>query len=175
MLDVAKSRCDGARVTCLAQSFTGLDLPEEVDLLTCNFDSLNYLLEEDDLREALTRFARALKPGGCAIFDMNTARELEAGLGEAVLLHRTTAGMSVWESSWDAEARTNTVVMTNFLRRADGLYTATTETHVERCYDLDKVLGFLKEAGFRSVEAFDAKGLAATGPETRRVQFLAFR
>ena len=175
MLQVARLRAGTADIVFLEQSFTALDLPEPVELVTCNFDSLNYLTDEGDLREALRRFAGSLAPGGHAVFDMNTARELEQGLGDAVLVHRVEAGISVWESSWDPDSRVNTVQMTNFLRRPDGLFEISEETHRERCYDLEVIADAVAEAGFERLEAFDARGLSDVGKDTRRVQFLAFR
>jgi len=174
MLQIARSRAPESDTVFLRQSFTTLDLPERVDLITCNFDSLNYLTEVSDLQEALRRFAGALATGGQAIFDMNTARELADGLGDALLVHHVEAGVSIWESTWDPASRVNTVEMTNFLRRQDGLFEMKCETHRERCYDLEFITAAVMDAGFRRLEAFDARGLSEVGPDTRRVQFLAF-
>jgi SAM-dependent methyltransferase len=174
MLRIARSRAGATDTVFLRQSFTTLELPERVDLITCNFDSLNYLTEMHELQEAFKRFAVSLAPGGQAMFDMNTARELADGLGDALLVHHVEAGVSIWESTWDPGSRINTVEMTNFLRRPDGLFEMRCETHRERCYDLEFVTAAVMDAGFRRLEAFDARGLSEVGPDTRRVQFLAF-
>lgn len=175
MLQVARTRATRGNMVFLRQSFTELELPERVDLLSCNFDSLNYLTEESDLREALRRFGRSLKEGGYAIFDMNTARELEAGRGEAVMVHRVSAGISVWESSWDPGGRVNTLKMTNFVKREDGFYKMSEEIHRERAYDRPVIEDALRDAGFTHIEHYDARGLSQVGPDTRRLQFLARR
>lgn len=175
MLEVAARRCPPEKVTLLRQSFTELALPEPVDLLTCNFDSLNYLTDEEDLSEAFARFAASLRGGGWAVFDMNTVAELSSGTGDPVMVHRLSAGYSVWESSWDPETRTNTLLMTNFVERDDGLYEISEEVHRERAYDATFIEEALRSAGFVTVEYSDAKGLSAVGPDTRRVQFLARR
>jgi len=173
MLAVASRRAGAGEVVFLEQSFADLDLPERVDLLTCNFDSLNYLTVEEELRAALVRFAASVVPGGCAIFDMNTYRELADGLGQAVLVHQTGAGFSIWESTWDEAACTSTLQMTNFMRRDDGLFEMSRETHREKSYDLGVITAAVIDAGFKRVEAFDARGLGAVGDDTRRVQFVA--
>lgn len=173
MLEVASARHGRRNISYLCQGFTELELPEKVDLLTCNFDSLNYLTDERDLAEAFTRFAGSLNSGGWAIFDMNTCRQLEAGSGEAVLVHRLQGAFSVWESSWDPSSRINTVKMTNFVEEPGGRYVMTEETHRERAYDLEYIREALLGAGFSSVEAFDAKGLSRPDGDTRRVQFVA--
>jgi ubiquinone/menaquinone biosynthesis C-methylase UbiE len=175
MLEVAGEKVGAPNVVFLEQSFTGLELPRQVDLLTCNFDSLNYLIRESDLAEALDRFSRSIKPGGFCLFDMNTTRELQVEWGTSVFLHRVSVGMAVWESHWDPDSRINTLEMTNFLARENGLYEMSQETHQERSYDTAFVLELLGRAGFAGAEAFDAKGLGEVTDETRRVQFLARR
>lgn len=175
MLAVARARSARGNISFIRQSFTELALPEPVDLLTCNFDSLNYLTDESALREALARFGRSVKPGGYALFDMNTARELEAGRSEAVMIHRLSAGVSIWESSWDPDERVNTLKMTNFLKREEGLYEMSEEVHRERAYDIGVIDDALAAAGFEHVERYDARGLWKVSEDTRRVQFLARR
>ncbi|MEU7577034.1 class I SAM-dependent methyltransferase [Streptomyces sp. NPDC041068] len=67
---LAKNRGNGARF--LLQDLRALRLPHRVALLTCQFDTLNYLLAPPDLRTALAAFADALEPEGHAVFDMIT-------------------------------------------------------------------------------------------------------
>lgn len=173
MLEAARRRNDSGKVVFLEQSFDSMELPEPVDLLTCNFDSLNYITEEGELAEALRRFYLALKPEGHAVFDMNTTRELAGEWGTHVGLHRTPGGLSIWESCWDGGTRTNTLRMTNFINVKENTYRMSEEVHRERSYDTDLVLGLLKAAGFAWSAALDAKGLTAVSQETRRVQFIA--
>jgi len=173
MLEVARAERGRENIVYLLQRFTDLGLPERVDILTCNFDSLNYLLVDGLLVEALKRFADSLVDGGWAIFDMNTRRQLEATAGNPVLVHRLDGAFSVWESSWDVASLTGTVRMTNFLEDCAGRYVRGEEVHAERAYDTGFVAGVLAEAGFCHVEALDAKDLGAVVPDTRRVQFVA--
>ncbi len=173
MLDRARARTKSMPVVLLEQAFDELELPEKVELVTCNFDSLNYLLTEEDLGTAFARFAACLVTGGYCVFDMNTTRELEQEWGNELLVHWLEGAVSIWETEWDEELRINTLHMTNFIRRANGLYERSEEVHRERSYDLDLVVGLVEDAGFGMVEAFDAKDLGGVSAETRRVQFVA--
>jgi SAM-dependent methyltransferase len=173
MLEVAKEREYASPVVFLQQGFINLKLPEKVDLVTCNFDSLNYLLHESELAEVLKRFAGSLRQDGYAVFDVNTTRELAEGWGDDVLFHRLSSSFSVWETSWDPEARINTVWMTNFIESGDDTYRLSEEVHRERGYDLELIINYLRKAGFSKIEAFDAKDLGGVAEETRRVQFVA--
>jgi SAM-dependent methyltransferase len=55
------------------------------DLVTCIDDSLNYLLEPADLLAALCSIARALVPGGLAVFDTNSLWGHRASYTDEVL------------------------------------------------------------------------------------------
>lgn len=72
---VAKNAGNGARF--LQQDLRALHLPHAVDLLTCQFDTLNYLLEPADLHIALAAFGRTLHSGGHALFDVITPRAFD--------------------------------------------------------------------------------------------------
>lgn len=49
--------------------------PHSFDLVTCFFDSLNYLLDDSDLQRVCQGVATLLQPGGLFIFDLNTEAE----------------------------------------------------------------------------------------------------
>lgn len=70
MLRRAMHKNAGNHAQFLQQDFSRLLLPQPVALLTCNFDSLNYLLEPEQLFRALQRFFLNLAPGGNLIFDL---------------------------------------------------------------------------------------------------------
>ena len=68
-------------VTLVEADMRDFALDEPVDLVSCMYDSLNYLLEETDLLAAFRCAATALRSGGLYIFDMNTIFGLAEGWG----------------------------------------------------------------------------------------------
>jgi SAM-dependent methyltransferase len=46
-----------------------LELGRSFDAVTCLFSSIGYMIEPEDLREAIRRFAAHLRPGGVLVFD----------------------------------------------------------------------------------------------------------
>lgn len=53
-------------------------LPEPQDLIVCAFDSLNHLLSTEAMRHCFRCVQRALKPGGCFVFDVNNLNSFQA-------------------------------------------------------------------------------------------------
>lgn len=59
----------GGDVRLLRQDIRRLSLPRPVDLITCTFATLNYLVEGTSLAHALSAAARHLRPGGLFVAD----------------------------------------------------------------------------------------------------------
>lgn len=70
MLRIAARNCRGLRVCLLRQDIRSLRLPQRVDLITCNFDTLNHLVEDGDLVKTFRSVRRNLNHEGHFIFDM---------------------------------------------------------------------------------------------------------
>src|SRR5262249_17308254 len=76
----------GRTITWFEQDLPDLALPGPVDLATSFFDSINYLVEDDDLRTVFGRVAASLTEGGYFVFDLNTRRRFAEGWGNTTLI-----------------------------------------------------------------------------------------
>jgi SAM-dependent methyltransferase len=72
MLRIAGRNCCDTGVSLLQQDLRSLRLPNPVDLITANFDTVNHLITREDLGQALRCIADNLQPGGHFIFDFLT-------------------------------------------------------------------------------------------------------
>ena len=142
--------------------------PESLDLVVCLFDSLNYILDPEALRRCFAQVHRALRPGKPFIFDLNTPRALKIGLFTQDNLRSTSLLHYRWESSWDAARRLCRVDMW-FQWRGEGGPAEFQETHYQRAYEEEEVLGWLRDAGFAGADAFEAYTLRPVGPLTDRM------
>lgn len=174
MLRVAAARLRGrADVLLLRQDMRYLSLPSKVQTLVCAADSLNHLLQEEDVRRALRSFASALEEGGHLLFDVNTAHQLREGQDERDWVFLLGGWRLSWRSEWEEE--TSSATLTMRLERSDGRGGIWVEVHRERAYPAGLLVAFLEEAGFRRVEVWDAAGLGKPGARSRRLQFVARR
>ncbi len=172
MLKVARERAQDLPIVFLQQDLLELDLPGEVDLITCNTDSLNYILEEERLAVAFSNFYKVLKNKGSAIFDMNTLYQLRGGADIDAWEFGDEGVIFSWRSDFDESKGIATLEMSNYFLE-DGSYRLYREVHKERGYEQDLLMEILIGAGFRKIYAWDFAGLAPINPYTRRIQFLA--
>jgi SAM-dependent methyltransferase len=149
----------GSRLSVLGSQF---------DLVSCYYDSLNYLLGDRDLDRVFAGVARVLRPGGYLVFDLNTTaeyatwdeRDSVAYDGNDCLVYNQ---LSYEPAKHMAEGR-----IVWFVRELDRWWRGE-ETHVERAWDNAEVQSALAEAGLELIGRYDTTGGAAAEDATRVV------
>lgn len=145
MLAVARNRCSDLRICWLRQDIRCLRLPEQVDLITAHFDTLNHLVRPSDLQQTFVRIHEALRPGGWLIFDFVTPCEPLGGRRQFVCWHcagRTAVGQRV---RWEPSRR---LLHIRIVQSSPRCRYPTVEQFVERAYSPAEVGTALSRAGF---------------------------
>ena len=117
------------------------------DVVTCMFDSLNYLTRKNEVLVAFRCARRHLEPGGLFIFDVNTYEGLQDTWCRAHAAHRPDRTL-ILESSFDVRRALGRVLITGFVKQGK-LYRKFQEEHVERGYRTAEVDDLLARAGLR--------------------------
>ncbi len=112
MLAEARRKADskGLDVAFIECDLCDFRLPERFDHAVCLYDSLNYVVESEELKRVFANVRQALVPGGLFIFDVNTVHALEAEL----FTQRNPAGAAVqyrWTSKYDPGTRRSRIEM----------------------------------------------------------------
>ena len=170
MLAVATRNCAGLNVCLLQQDIRCLRLPHAVDLITANFDTMNHLLTELDLRLAFRRIWENLRRGGHFIFDLITPCQ---PLSKAqTYIRRLGSGnpKAAQHIRWDPWHRilSVNVVMDSPFSRLSML-----EAHRERAYSPAEVGRWLMAAGFLVRAVHDATNLRIATSCPQRVIIIA--
>lgn len=171
MLEVAAAKNAGNRARFLCQDMRQLQLPQTVDLITCQFEALNYLTTTDDLCLALASFGRSLAAGGAAVFDVTTDRLETSAERQPVDLHRSPSGSVTVRTAYDTRSRTQTAR----LEVADTNGTAV-EVHHQRTHTVEDVTTAVTAGGLELVAVHDLDDILPAGAEpTGSTVFLARR
>lgn len=155
----------------ICQPLERLWLPRGVDLAVCALDSLDYITEPENCREAIRRIYKALNPGGIFIFDVNTPEKLQAMDGQ-VFLDEDEDVYCVWRGEFDARTNICSYGMDLFQREGT-VWRRSFEEHREYAYSQEQLVGYLKEAGFTHIAVYGDRVLTAPRAGEQRIYFKA--
>ena len=163
-----KAEATGVMVAFSQQDMRSFILPHPVSLVTCCYDSLNYLLSVDDLRQTFRQVANALRPGGFFLFDMNTPWALEHNWDHNTFYIECEPACLVMQSEYDAQSGQATVDIIAFVKRGE-LYERFVEQHTEQGYSMEQISETAKASGLQVVASYECFTFEPVRPECRRI------
>jgi len=155
----------------VCQKLQELRLPRAVDMAVCALDSMDYITDPDDCKEAIRRIYKALNPGGIFIFDVNTPEKLRAMDGQ-VFLDEDDDVYCVWRGEFDEKENICTYWMDLFQRQGK-VWNRSYEEHREYAYSQEQLRGYLKAAGFTHIEVYADRKFEAPKAGEQRIYFKA--
>ena len=164
---------NASNILYLLQDMREFELYGTVRAIISICDSMNYILEEEDLLQVFKLVNNYLDPKGVFIFDMNTRYKYANLLGETTITESREEGSFIWENYFDEQEDINQYDLTLFIREEGDLYRKYEETHYQRVYDLDTVKRLLKEAGMQFVVAYDAFTKEPVREDSERIYIVA--
>ena len=174
MLGIAMDhRQGGEDILYLLQDMREFELYGTVRAAVSICDSMNYIVEYQDLVQVMKLVNNYLDPGGIFIFDLNTPYKYEEILGENTFAENRPEGSFIWENYYDGETGINEYDLTLFVREEEGIYRKFEETHYQRAYELEQVRRAIKEAGLEFVAAYDAGTHKPVQQDSQRIYVIA--
>jgi SAM-dependent methyltransferase len=145
MLQIAARNCCGTNVVLLRQDIRSLRLPQRVDLITSNFDTLNHLVGDRDLARTFRAVCENLHPRGYFIFDMVMLCGLLGSAHQYVRQFYSSSRIVTQDVRWEPMRSLLSIVVSIRARNAPRLIA---EVHRERAYSPAEIGSALQEAGF---------------------------
>lgn len=171
-------------VTWLNQDMREWVLPEPVDAAISLCDCLNYLTEEEGIREAFRSTWEGLVSGGIFVFDVHTPYQLHTYAQEQPFVLSEEDIAYIWYCELDEATQTLTHDLTIFAREPEpsvqrkpgnGRFMRIEELHHQRAYPLEWLERELKAAGFGRVDVYADFRFEAPSEETERAFFVAVK
>ena len=156
MLEIAmeKRQESGHDILYLLQDMQEFELYGTVRAVVSVCDSVNYILEEEELLQVFRLVNNYLYPGGVFIFDFNTTYKYREVIGNTTIAENREDCSFIWENFYDPQERINEYDLTIFVREGE-LYRKFEETHFQRGYTVREVTDCLREAGMELVAMYD--------------------
>lgn len=183
MLNIAltKREKSGKDILYLHQDMREFELYGTAGAIICVCDSMNYLLEEDEIEQTLRLVNNYLYPGGVFIFDFNTIYKYETVIGDTTIAENREDCSFIWENYFDCDSGINEYDLTVFVRATERGVTEEdgesfrrfTETHYQRGYTLDMMRSLVEKAGMEFVAAIDADTRGDVWEESERIYVIA--
>ncbi len=157
----------------LLEDMRELELYGSVRAVVSVCDSMNYILEEADLREVFSRVHEYLEEDGVFIFDLNTVYKYRDLLGETTIAENREEGSFIWENYFDEESAVNEYDLTLYIREDGATYRRFEEVHYQRAYDLKTIGRLLADAGMELTAAYDAFTKEPVRDDSERIYVVA--
>ncbi len=170
---MAKREKSGREILYLMQDMRELELYSTVGTVISVCDSINYILQEEDLLMVFRNVNNYLYPGGLFIFDFNTVYKYEEVIGDTTIAENRQDCSFIWENYYHEEEEINEYDLTVFVREENGLFRKFTENHYQRGYRVEIICELLQEAGMELVEILDADTRKEVTPQSERVYVVA--
>ena len=175
MLEIAMEKKDasGLNILYLLQDMREFELYGTVRAIVSVCDSMNYILEEEDLLQVFRLVNNYLDPGGMFIFDLNTTKKYR-DMGETTIAENREEASFIWENYFDEEEKINEYDLTLFIRdEEDGRFDRFEEFHEQRAYSLTEIGELIRESGMELIAIYDAFTHEPATEECERVYVIA--
>lgn len=163
----------GSDILYIQQDMRELSLYSTVGTVISVCDSLNYILEQEELKTVFELVNNYLFPGGIFIFDFNTDYKYREVIGDTVIAENREDCSFIWENYYDEEGHINEYDLTLFLQREGNLFERVTETHFQRGYTPEEITALLLQTGMELVEMRDADTDGEITETSQRVYVVA--
>ncbi len=142
----------------LLQDMREFELYGTVGAVVCCLDSINYLLEENDIKKTFSLVHNYLDPDGIFIFDVNSPYKFEnIYSNNAYILEDETQDGAIycgWQNDYNRESGICDFYLTLFEEDGDGAYIRSDEHQRERCYSLEALQKLLEQSNMELLGVF---------------------
>ena len=161
MLQIAmnKRNASGLDILYLLQDMRGFELYGTVKAVISICDSMNYIMEYQELVFRLVN--NYLDPKGVFIFDLNTEYKYRELLADNTFAEDREESSFIWNNFYDEEDKVNEYDLTLFVKEGE-LYRKFEETHYQRAY-----------GGMEFVAAYDACTRNPVQQDSERIYVIA--
>ncbi len=157
----------------LCQDMREFELYGTVRAIVSVCDSINYILEPEELIQVFRLVNNYLDPDGVFIFDLNTRYKYEKILGEQTIGETREDHCFIWDNYYDISSGINEYILNLFIQGEDGRYDRYEEVHYQRAYDLEEIRQLIEVSGLRWEGAYDAFTMEPVREDSERIYIIA--
>jgi predicted TPR repeat methyltransferase len=167
-----KFRTLGIPSTLFRAKMENFALEKRFRLVTCLYDSVNYLSSLAELRATLEGVYRHLEPGGALIFDVTTEYNIIQNFADYTFAENYDDFSYIWENTYNIRKKVITSKVTIFSLE-DGVYRKHEEDHVQTIFPTRAVEKTVRKVGFELLGSFSEMTFDRPHARSERIHFVA--
>ena len=171
MLSIARQNTS-ADILYICQDMCELELFNPCDIVISTLDTINHLVEKEDVQKCFDAVYENLNDDGIFIFDMNTLYKHEHIMGNNSFVYDMEDIYCVWSSYFDEQNYINEIVIDLFEKQGDA-YIRSGESFFERAYPVEDTTHMLNKAGFNIIGIYDSDSENKHRNDSERIIYIA--
>ena len=161
-------------VLFLCQEMSELDLFGTIDATVCSLDSINHILDEQELLDVFKKVALFSNRGAVFVFDVNTVYKHRQVLGDNCFVYENGDTFCTWQNSLCDDGVTVDISLDFFDKVPEkGLYARYSTDFSERAYEIDELKNLLSQSGFEIKAVFDDDSFLPLRRDSQRAIIVA--
>ncbi len=146
MIEVAKIEVIDSKF--YVQNMKEITLNEKFDFVTCNHDSINYLLTEEELEQHFFSVKKVLKQESIYFFDISSEENILLNFDKKIFTDTIDHTFLLWENEYDKNKREIYSKLFFSINTDSGLLEYR-ESHQQKCYRINDIEKVLEKTGFK--------------------------
>jgi len=178
MLSVAMEKREmlESEVLFLCQEMSDLDLFGTIDATVCALDSINHILDEDELMDVFKKVSLFSNKGAVFVFDVNTVYKHKEVLADNCFVYENEETFCAWRNALDKDGVTVDISLDFFDKTEnDGLYCRYNSDFSEKAYDIEYLKDMLSQTGFEVKAVFDEDSFLPIRRDSERAIIVAIK
>jgi len=169
MLKIAGAKFEKHKIPkkLFAADMSSLPIKGDFDAVLCLYDSMNYLLDSENVKKTIADIYSVLRPGGIFIFDVCTVKNSKLYFADNSMFEELD------DISYERKCSFNDIdcIQENVFI-VDCLENNYTERHLQRIYSLKEIDGIISGTKFQNLGIFNDLTFFQGSEESERVHFV---
>ncbi len=157
-------------ISFICSNVTNFTIDEKFCTATCFFDSINHILDENDVLNTFQNTYQHLKAGGMFVFDVNTEKAYKTGMFNQEYKCPSDILSYKWESKYNASIGIINVDM-NFYWQGEKVDVV----HSQKYYPPEVLQNLLQKSGFSKIDIYESYAFQSPNKESDRIHIVAIR
>jgi len=176
MLFKAREKAEklGLYIPFWQQDMRYLSVSSPYDAVICLYDSINYMITQEDMSQVFQKVSESLVPKGMFIFDITTEYNIIKHFHLKTFAETEENFSYIWRNIYLQNEKICKTVLTFFLKEG-GKYEKYEELHIQKIFSVSELKDLLEQNGYKMLSAFECFTFNKWNRNSERINITAVK